>query len=434
MRLVFETTSSALPPATAGVFPVFMYDLDRHDGHRQVGNRVLSDVRRLGHQISIQAFDFQTIALAATAADTFVSRELAPDGWTRSMDLSVRLADPGPWHAASGALREALTFLTGDDWTLDLRGGGPLPPSPQTRGDTVDLDAESLVCLASGGLDSTIGVIDLLQAGEHPLLVSHAYANDKQRQEIVVNNLPQSVSRWAALVNPARNAEGRNFKRDTTMRGRSLNFLAFAAVAASALGAKGVPAPVRLIVPENGFIALNPALTIRRLGSLSTRTTHPRFLGLIQELFNAVGIAVTIQNPYALRTKGEMMAACADPALLSRLAADTVSCGKWKRHRTQCGVCLPCLIRRASFHSAGLADGTTYVFPNAADALALEARRDDVLSMMRATDMIGTPELARRVCLSGPLPASGSGREELVAVAERGLTEVRDYLRAVGIL
>ena len=41
-----------------------------------------------------------------------------------------------------------------------------------------------------------------------------------------------------------------------------------------------------IYVPENGFISINTPLTRRRIGSLSTRTTHPYFINSLQLIFN----------------------------------------------------------------------------------------------------------------------------------------------------
>ena len=60
------------------------------------------------------------------------------------------------------------------------------------------------------------------------------------------------------------------------MRTRSLNFLAFAIVSAYALQ-EFVQEEIDVFVPENGVISINAPLTVRRVGTLSTRTTHPYF-------------------------------------------------------------------------------------------------------------------------------------------------------------
>ena len=53
----------------------------------------------------------------------------------------------------------------------------------------------------------------------------------------------------------------------------------------------------RLIVPENGFISINVPLTFARSGSSSTRTTHPYYFKLFQELLLNLGLNIEIFNP-----------------------------------------------------------------------------------------------------------------------------------------
>ncbi|MBL1477270.1 DNA-binding protein, partial [Klebsiella pneumoniae] len=77
-------------------------------------------------------------------------------------------------------------------------------------------------------------------------------------------------------------------------------------------------------------------------GSLSTRTTHPYFIGMIQELFNNLGFGVRLINPYQFMTKGQMVSNCKDSKMLSEIVDLTVSCSHWKRKNQQCGYCVPC--------------------------------------------------------------------------------------------
>ena len=61
-----------------------------------------------------------------------------------------------------------------------------------------------------------------------------------------------------------------------------------------------------LLVPENGLIALNVPLDETRVGSFSTRTTHPFYLSLWNELLVGLGLNLSVKNPYWNKTKGEM--------------------------------------------------------------------------------------------------------------------------------
>lgn len=76
-------------------------------------------------------------------------------------------------------------------------------------------------------------------------------------------------------------------KNEISTRARSIIFYGFAALAVSVVNSSE---PINLYVPENGFISLNMPLSPARIGSLSTKTTHPVFLRKLQQLFEALNI------------------------------------------------------------------------------------------------------------------------------------------------
>lgn len=427
MRLVYAIRAADLPALADDTIPVMLYGQERAPADAgRVGAHAFRSVRRLDQSASATAFDFMTIAMAVTAAETFVTRKAATDGWARDLDLVVPLRYPARWISVRERLTATLRFLTGDNWSLDFREWGPSVPAPSRRRDAVSVAGHDCVCLFSGGLDSAIGAIDLTANGRRPLLVSHAYRDDGPKQRTIGDLLPGRPSHFLAAAYPSRSTDR---EPDNTMRGRSLNFLAFAAVAASAMQGGRDDVDIDIVVPENGFIGLNPPATLRRLGSLSTRTTHPHFLKSLESILRDVGLPVRLVNPYRHMTKGEMMRGCANQELLRRVAAISVSCGKWKRKREQCGKCLPCLIRRASFYAAGWSPDPTHYSPLGTDLRALRDtgtpdQRGDLLALLRAVGMAETPELERRVALTGPLPLAAAERDPYIDVARRGLREV----------
>ncbi|MEQ9330211.1 Qat anti-phage system QueC-like protein QatC [Thalassobaculum sp.] len=433
--LVFHHEPDQLPPGVPGIVPVLMYGRrPPRRGTASIGGPVRAAVRRLGVPVHRRAFDLLTIAMAVTAADTFVDRKASDDGWARVLRLRLPLSHPAPWLPVIPMLEEALRFLSGDLWTIEILPDGPVRPPPQTRGHLTNLAGHDCVSLFSGGLDSAIGVLDLMATHRKPVLVSHSYRGDAERQVIVDRLLPIKVSRFSAVANPLSKLGAPN---DVQMRTRSFNFLAYGAlVAATMVECRTLHGPVELFVPENGLIALNPPLTSRRIGALSTRTTHPHFLGSMQRILDAVGIPVRICNPYAAKTKGEMLSSCADQKTLGAAADRTVSCGKWKRKRLQCGRCVPCIIRRASFHAAGMDDNTPYdpAGTDLAAVLAVEKARDDLLAMIQASRRVPSSNMAGWLAQTGPLPMDRTERDELLDVARRGMAEVRAYLNHLGLL
>lgn len=433
--LIFHHEADQLPSQTGDVIPVLMYgSRPPARGTCSIGGPVRAAVRRLGAPVSRTGFDLLTIAMAVTAADTFVDKAEADDGWARNLRLIVPIADPLLWAPAVPLLEKALHFLSGDVWGIVLMPDGPRQLASQNRGHVTVMAGHDCVSLFSGGMDSGIGALNLLAEGRRPLLISHAYRGDSEKQITVRSHLPVDVSRFAAVANPV-SMTGR--KTDVQMRTRSFNFLAYGALVGATLAQLRVAGtPVELFVPENGLIALNPPMTPRRIGALSTRTTHPHFLELFQQVLDMVGLPVQVVNPYSLQTKGEMLLGCRDKLNLGILASETVSCGKWKRTHQQCGKCVPCIIRRASFHSAGMVDDTRYNSKGQDLTTVIKDvnARDDLMAMILAARRLPTEDVGKWVRQSGPLPLNRQIRNDLFGVASRGMGEVRSYLGSIGLL
>lgn len=229
----------------------------------------------------------------------------------------------------------------------------------------------------SGGLDSLSGAIDLAARGERPVAISKIVRGDAQKQVDFAARIGGGL-RHLQLNDNATVPDG----EDTTQRARSIIFLAFGVIVATALRSYRAGGELPLYVCENGFIAINPPLTGSRIGSLSTRTAHPNFLSLFQEILDAAGIGVKIQTPYAEMTKGEMLKRCADQATLRALAGISTSCGRFQRYNYKhCGRCVPCQVRRAAFLAWGQPDPTEYVFEALGRDDAEHAGFDDVRSV-----------------------------------------------------
>ena len=385
-----------------------------------------------------EGLDFLLFGAAVYVADKKVRRQTAPDRWTRELEVSAPVADPSRWEEATPALVEALSFLTGDRWRLEWRGEENRLRGARGRR-RGDFDA---VCLLSGGLDSLIGAIDLLEDGSHPrvLLVGHY---DSTLTPRVQKRLAESLAGYygndrvrlvQVLARPAARRNGQLYPlpagREATTRSRSVMFLGLGLAAASALG-PGVP----LHVPENGFIALNVPLTSSRRGSCSTRTVHPYFLNRMLGALATVGLANRVENPYQLATKGEMLDGCKNQILMRELATQSVSCAHPELGRYEqtgygdCGYCYPCLIRRAAMHAVGLDDAADYKRDVCNDADLLEsnsARKRDTRAVFAALKAASRSSESRShvALLSGPIPdraAVGSYSD----VHRRGLQELR---------
>lgn len=411
-RLVATPDAAAAAAANrAGAIGVGLYHTGSPDLAGLGANLPMVAQRMLPQAPSQTAWDFLSIALAVFAADRFIPRADAEDTWTRVIALDIAVAERARWQPLAERLAAALRFLTGDIWSLTFQEAGQDRPVVQGRFTNRDC-----VCLFSGGLDSFLGAISLQNDGRRPLLVSQGSPKEITPQKFLTRALGLEDHRFEGRV-----SERWRPPYEPSTRARSILFFAYGAVAASALNVNEV------IVPENALIAINPPFTRRRTGSLSTRTTHPHFLAELSAVWAAAGLNIALVNPFAATTKGEMLAAANLPNL-PQLAAASYSCGKGKRLNAQCGRCVPCLIRRASFHSSGVADSTPYKWVN----LAQSATSDDVLAtrtaVARYDRMRSAREVERWAAMAGPLPRDKATRDALVAAVGRGVEELKQFL------
>lgn len=401
--------------------------------------RALGDLARLGVYPSEIGVDVLVLAAHVHAADTRISRTSeSQEGWTREIRLIVPVSDPERWTAVAPTFVRMLNFLTGDRWSLAFRARprrfARVASARPAR--LIGLPFDDLA-LFSGGLDSLIGAIDALEEGRTPLFISHAGESvTSNAQSTIFEALKRHylghpfdrLRLWMTLPD----GFVRGSAEESTTRGRSFLFFALGVFAGS-----GLDAPFTLNVPENGLIAINVPLDPLRLGALSTRTTHPFYIARWNEALQALGLNGDIENPYWDKTKGEMVTACTNGALLRRLISSSLSCssptkGRWQGLGTQhCGYCLPCLIRRAALIAAlhPNVDPTRYTVDDLT-ARALDTRRSEgvqIRSFQLAIERLRIrPELAPiLIHKPGPLFDESPARQAAIAgVYRRGLEEV----------
>ena len=407
----------------------------------------LTSLKALGVHPTEIGLDLLVLAAHVHAADTRISRaEQSQDSWTREIRLVVPVSDPNRWNGAAQTVKRTLDFLTGDRWTIGFR------QRPERFAEIIMPPATLLppgfdaVSLFSGGLDSLIGAIDLLEEGRTPLLVSHAGEGaTSDAQNVLFAGLKKHFNAAAFdrlrvwMLFPADLVQGVSSENST--RGRSFLFFALGVFAGTGLETDFV-----LRVPENGLIALNVPLDPLRLGSNSTRTTHPYYIARWNDLLGHLGISGRVENPYWAKTKGEMASACANPALLKALAPHALSCAHAANARhlgikgrgvEQCGYCLPCLIRRAALDAAwGRGNDTTpYTLPDlrAHPLGTRESNGQQVRSFQFAIERLrAAPHLAKLLIHKpGSLADETLRLDQLAAVYQRGLAEVAQLIEGV---
>jgi 7-cyano-7-deazaguanine synthase in queuosine biosynthesis len=383
--------------------------------------------------------DILSLAGLVYLADTRISRILhSQDSWTREIAIEMPVYNLEKWTPLGSLFTRMLNFLTGDRWTISFRKRDEeLSEKPKEETPPPKFDA---VTLFSGGMDSLIGAINHLESHHKTALISHAGdAHTKNAQSKLLAHFqgkypdldPLYLDLWMVFRKNLIPGGG----NENTTRSRSFLFIAFGIFAMS--GMKGVST---LEVPENGLIALNVPLEELRIGSHSTRTTHPFYLDSWNQVLNELGIDLSVRNPYWYMTKGEMADECLNKDFLLQVIQDSISCSspqkaRWSGAAPQhCGYCVPCIIRRAAMNKAFKEekDSTPYLVDSVSEITANHAKGKGVQlrSFQIAINKIKRqPQLAKiLIHKSGPLSSERDYLQELSNVYRRGLLEVDDFI------
>lgn len=344
------------------------------------GERVVIDTLRQGGNVSLRfkvndrplqvvpdatTRDFLDLAVSVYIADEVSARKHAPDGWNRPFDLLFPVKEPTRWEAATGPLAATLAKLSGDEFSFAWPERSALPSLGKHRlGLPMGFDS---VCLFSGGIDSLLGAYKLIAEGKKVLLVGHqADPTAASAQKTLAWELMKNFPGQAHLIQcrVARSTIERPRyklpeKVEETHRPRSFLFLAIAIAVARAARIDDI------YIPENGLIALNSPLQVSRVGTLSTRTAHPAYLGLFLDSASRVGAYQgTIRNPFLYESKTDMLRGL-DPALKASVLR-SVSCARPSRYKQMkvrhCGYCVPCIYRRVALMAADLDSPQDYAF------------------------------------------------------------------------
>lgn len=383
--------------------------------------------------------DILSMAGLIYLADTRISRTLhSEDSWTREIAIEVPVYNLEKWTHLEGLFTRMLNFLTGDRWAISFRkreeelSEKPEDETPPTK--------FNVVTLFSGGMDSLIGAINHLENHNKVALISHAgdsYTKSAQikllahLQDKYPDLAPLYLDLWMVFEKNLIPGGG----NENTTRSRSFLFIAFGIFAMS--GMKGVST---LEVPENGLIALNVPLDELRIGSHSTRTTHPFYLDSWNLVLQGLGIEFSIQNPYWNKTKGEMADECLNKEFLLQVIQDSISCSspqkaRWSGAAPQhCGYCVPCIIRRAAMNKAFREEGdsTPYLIDSVSEIAASHEKGKGVQlrSFQIAINKIKEQPQWAKILIhkSGPLSGDSAYLQELSDVYLRGLLEVDDFI------
>jgi 7-cyano-7-deazaguanine synthase in queuosine biosynthesis len=295
------------------------------------------------------AEDLLDIAVALYAADIAVMRG-ERESWPREIELAVPVRLPELWEELCGDLHRLVYELTRDRFRLTFYQAEQVRPRECTGTRLAGIEPDC-VSMLSGGLDSLSGAVMLHETGRRPVWTLHRSGNPAVRtaQERVLAALQahwpgRSVARPCAVEPNPRGQAALPYppaeSREASRRCRSFLFMAMALATAEAVEVDEV------YMPENGVLTTGLPLVASRAGSMSTHSTHPGALKLMNTIAERAGLRGHLLNPFVYQTKSELIRDILAPNLTISQIHSTVSCWAVGRANRQCGGCVPCLLRQ----------------------------------------------------------------------------------------
>ena len=275
--------------------------------------------------------------------------------WARSFHFVVKVRDYNFWTRSevSACLSQALEFMTGDrGYRFSFQPGHSTPRTGLFDDEEFEIgdSRELTVALFSGGLDSLAGVINRLEnSNDRVCLVSH-------------QSQPGTIKTQQRLASALRDLyPGRTFHYrfrchlkgmravEESQRSRAFLYTSIAFAIAQAFGQDG------FTVYENGITGMNFPRRSDLTSARASRTTHPRTIYHLNELFSLLFEGSTrIHLPFLWKTKTDVLSLLKESPHLS-LIPSAVSCSKTFQNlgqATHCGGCSQCVDRRFAAYAS----------------------------------------------------------------------------------
>ena len=297
--------------------------------------------------------DLLEIAAYLFSADIKVSQIENDEGCTSSklFNFYLEVRDVTFWKQSEvkDILNNLLSFLTGNDYRFNFSRLAHQKISYHKR---KGLPKEKrLVTFLSGGIDSAVGIIDLLENNPDSKISIVSHQPDLSGTASTQNNLFNIISelypeRCTHIKFHCGLLNNHSFEKNFPTRTLIYNAAAFAVSRLYQLE--------NYNVYENGISAID-FRGINSFDSSTGRSCHPKTLHLLEELFSKISQNKFIINqPFLFKTKAEVICELHSQGR-TELLDHTVSCDRQHSIPTSlchCGICPSCITRRNALFGA----------------------------------------------------------------------------------
>ncbi|MCY4553967.1 MAG: TIR domain-containing protein [Candidatus Poribacteria bacterium] len=308
--------------------------------------------------------DLLEIAAYVFCADRLILRgnkaNVEYHGWSRLLHFVIKVRDWDFWNTreVKEALKEALVFMSGDQtYHFTFQRGHLTPPADLFDQKTFQIKPQknTKITLFSGGLDSLAGVVsDLENSVDQLCLVSHRSGQpttaktQDQLVKVIDQCYPNRIKHYGFYCS----LQGIG-RKEETQRTRAFLYMSIAYALAHALSQR------KVFVYENGITSINFPTQESQINARSSRTTHPKVIALLENLFSVIEEStIEIATPFLWKTKTDIFHIL-DKFGQKDLISSAVSCSHTSRNdklATHCGGCSQCIDRRFAAYSSNLDD------------------------------------------------------------------------------
>ena len=313
--------------------------------------------------------DFLRIGEGIFLCDRAFRRGEGLGGKTRELELDIPVENKPQWEKIKELLEMWAKFVSHDYWKINF-SNYKYTAIEKPQGIQNKLK-KPIVCLFSDGLDSLCGAAYALRNDENPVFVSHIPPGletairrvNELKRSLDKQNIETHFANFFFTASDRDPVTGRRkLFPERSRRTRPVLYLSMAGAVALELDIK----TIRL--NENGYMAANLPITVDRTGSDISRHAHPETLKLFENIMNTLGVSSStfkVENPFWGMTKAREIKYLEGAFDLIR---ETVSCeygrqqvarikgklNKGEGDLKECGLCIPCLVRRIALYNGGV--------------------------------------------------------------------------------
>ncbi|WP_107943253.1 hypothetical protein [Metasolibacillus fluoroglycofenilyticus] len=245
------------------------------------------------------------------------------------------------WRDLTDKIKHLLKWVSDEDYQISFRlFNEDLMEKKETQLKlSLDSPNKRIVSLFSGGLDSLTGAYYNFKNEISSDYIGFLNKREEAtKQRLLANFYKEKLNPTPDIILIEKPVDK---KQHYTQATRSLLYFSLAVAKAYYNQSDQVN------LYENGVLTLNPNL----YGRFTTKTTHPKTIFEYNNLLSELNINIQVNHPFIYKTKGESINEM--DLEFKNVIQDSFTCGAGrsdvlKVHEGQCGVCIPCILRKIS--------------------------------------------------------------------------------------